>query len=184
MQLIYFLKNYIGPNFKCLLNYWLSLEVQPHFLFPFWIPVSDSQWYNTCMLMQVSWFFFHWSEIVPLPPQHVLYSFISKQCTLTAYLSLLRPWSQGVANLTVVNKVTHVSVNYFLFPLTGSGIHYLLNTILTVLFSKVGSWTVLLLLGCSQWCFHLSWERKKLESIVNVFLLNFSMSITAVAFTE
>lgn len=107
-----------------------------------------------------------------------------KQFTLTAYLSLLRLWSQGIASPRVVNKLTHVSMNYFLFLLTGSGIHYWHNTILTVLFSEVRSWTVLLLLGCSQWCFHLSWEEKTPESIINVFLLHFSMSITAATFTE
>lgn len=111
--------------------------------------------------MQVSWFLFHWAEIAPTQPRHVFYSFMLKQCTLIAYLSLLSPWSQGIPYPRVVNKVTYVSMNYFLFPLTGSGIHYLLNTILTILVSEVGSWTVLLLLGCSQWCFHLSRERKK-----------------------
>lgn len=137
-------------------------------------------------LWQVIWFFFQLHEIASLTPSswHILYSFMPKQFTLTAYLSLLRLWSQGIASPRVVNKLTHVSMNYFLFPLTGSGIHYWLNTILTVLFSEVRSWTVLLLLGCSQWCHHLSWEIKNPESIINVFLLHFSMSITAVTFTE
>lgn len=72
-------------------------------------------------------------------PRHVLYSFMPKQYTLTAYLSLLRSQRRGITYPRVVNTVTHVSMNYFLFPLTGSGIHYLLNTALTVHFSEVGS---------------------------------------------
>lgn len=159
-QLIFSLKKFLGLNLSFFLEL-LDLFTGPDsflilmFDFTFWFCRSACSCFT---------------EMKKHPqPRRDLYSFMPTQYVLTAYLSLLRPKSQGIAYPRVVNKVTHVSMNYFLFPLTGSGIHYLFNTTLTVHFSEVGSWTVLLLLSFSQRCFFLIWERKKTESVINCF---------------